>query len=131
MTPVQFTATGLSAALPHVGLSHIDLDRIVRDTVHGNVRMEPAAEGRAQTFFLNWVQKTVEAVPYPSFIGSSSIDLNSKSGLSSSHSSIMSRPNSPFTRLRGSPNMTIGKMRQLLEKSSHTKVLRDARSCHA
>lgn len=45
MTPVHFTATGLSAALPHVGLTHIDLDRIVRDTVHGDARVEPAAEG--------------------------------------------------------------------------------------
>lgn len=115
---------------PHIGLTHIDLDRIVRDIVHDDVRMEPAAEGRAQPFFLNWVQETVEAIPYPSFVGSSSIDLNSTSGLSSSHSSIMSRPNAPFTRLRGSPNMTIGKIRQLIEKSSHTKVWRDAHTCH-
>lgn len=38
-----------------------------------------------RSFFLNWVQKTVEAVPYPSSISSSSIDLNLVSGLSSSH----------------------------------------------
>lgn len=37
-----------------------------------------------QSFFLNWVQNTVEAVPYPS---SSSFDLDSVSGLSNSHSS--------------------------------------------
>ncbi len=53
MTPMHFTATGLSAALPHVGLTYIDLDRIVRDIVNGDVRMEPAAEGRSQPFFLN------------------------------------------------------------------------------
>ena len=48
MTPVHFTANGLSAALPHVGLTYIDLDSIVCDIVNGDVRMEPAAEGRAQ-----------------------------------------------------------------------------------
>lgn len=120
MTPVHFTATDLSAALPHVGLTHIELDRIVRDTVHGDARVEPAAEGRAKPFFLNWVHETVEAAPHPSFIGSSSIDLNSTSGLSGIRSSIMSRPNAPFTRLHGSPNMTIGKIRQLVEKSPQT-----------
>lgn len=39
-----------------------------------------------QSFFLNWVQNTVEAVPYLSSISSSSIDLNYVFGLSSSHS---------------------------------------------
>ena len=39
-----------------------------------------------QSFFLNCVQKTVEAVSYLSSISSSSIDLNSASGLSSGHS---------------------------------------------
>lgn len=122
MTPVQFTATGLSAALPHVGLSHIDLDRIVRDTVHGNVRVEPAPKGRAQSFFLNWAQMTVETVPHPCLIGSSNIDLSSTSSLSSSHPSIISRPNAPFTRSRDSPSMAIGKIRQVVGKTSHTKV---------
>ena len=37
-----------------------------------------------QSFFLNWVQNTIETVPYPS---SSSFDLNSVSGLFNSHSS--------------------------------------------
>lgn len=51
-----------------------------------------------QSFFLKWVQNTVEAVLYLSSISSSSMDLNSVSGLSSSHSSITSRPNAPYLR---------------------------------
>lgn len=39
-----------------------------------------------QPFFLNWVQETVEAVPYLSSISSSIIDLSYVSGLSNSHS---------------------------------------------
>lgn len=38
-----------------------------------------------QSFFLNWVQKTEEVVPNLSSISSSNIDLNSASGLPSSH----------------------------------------------
>ena len=29
-----FIATGLSVALPHVGLAHVDPDRVARDPVH-------------------------------------------------------------------------------------------------
>lgn len=85
MSRCLFIATGLSAALPHVGPAHVNPDRAVRNPVHDCVRVDPAAEPGCRSFFLNWVQKTVEAVPYPSSISSSSIDLNLVSGLSSSH----------------------------------------------
>lgn len=39
-----FIATGLSAALPHVGLAHVDPDRVVHDPAHDGVSMYPAAE---------------------------------------------------------------------------------------
>lgn len=74
------------ASLPHVGLARADPDRIVYDPVLDRVRMDPAPSLGCQSFFLNWIQKTVEAVSYLSSIGSSSIELNTLSGLSSDHS---------------------------------------------
>ena len=71
-----------------------------------------------QSFFLKWVQNTVEAVLYLSSISSSSMDLNSVSGLSSSHSSITSRPNAPYLRtsLRPPP----GRSRLSRQRSSRS-----------
>lgn len=74
------------ASLPHVGLARADPDRIVYDPVLDRVRMDPTPSLGCQSFFLNWMQKTVEAVSYLSSIGSSSIELNTLSGLSSDHS---------------------------------------------
>lgn len=52
------------AALPHVCLAHVDPYRFVRDPVHGRVRVDPADGLGCQSFFLNWVQRTVDvAVP--------------------------------------------------------------------
>lgn len=47
-----FIATGLSAALPHVGLAHVDPDRVVHDPVHDGVGMHPAAEPRVPVLLL-------------------------------------------------------------------------------
>ena len=47
-----FVATGLSAALPHVGLAHVDPDRVVHDPVHDRVGMHPAAEPRVLVLLL-------------------------------------------------------------------------------
>ena len=47
-----FIATGLSAALPHVGLAHVDPDRVVHDPVHDPVRVSPAAEPRVPVLLL-------------------------------------------------------------------------------
>ena len=52
-------------------------------TMIASAWIPPPHLGR-QSFFLNWVQNTVEAVPY---LSSSSFYLNSVSGLSNSHSS--------------------------------------------
>ena len=52
LAPVLFIATGLSAALPHVGLAHVDPDRVVHDPVHDGVGMHPAAESRVPVLLL-------------------------------------------------------------------------------
>lgn len=39
-------------ALLHVGLSHVDPDRVMRDPVHDGVRMEPTAEPRVPVLLL-------------------------------------------------------------------------------
>lgn len=51
MAPVLF-ATGLSAALPHVGFAHVDPVRVVHDTVHNRVGMYPAAEPQVPVLLL-------------------------------------------------------------------------------
>lgn len=47
-----FVATGLSAAQPHVGLAHVNPDRVVHDPVHDRVGMYPAAEPRVPVLLL-------------------------------------------------------------------------------
>lgn len=47
-----FIATGLSAVLPHVGLAHVDPDRVVHDPVHDGVGVHPAAESRVPVLLL-------------------------------------------------------------------------------
>lgn len=47
-----FIAIGLSAALPHVGLAHVDPDRVVHDPVHDGVGMHPATEPRVPVLLL-------------------------------------------------------------------------------
>lgn len=47
-----FVATGLSAALPHVGLAHVSPDRDTRDPVLDGVGMHPAAEPRVPVLLL-------------------------------------------------------------------------------
>lgn len=47
-----FIATGLSAALPHVGLAHVDPDRVVHNPVHNGVGMHPAAEPQVPVLLL-------------------------------------------------------------------------------
>ena len=44
MSRCLFIATGLSAALPHVGPAHVNPDRAVRNPVHDCVRVDPTAE---------------------------------------------------------------------------------------
>ena len=39
-------------APPHVGLAHVDPDRVVRDSVHDRVRVDPAAEPRVPVLLL-------------------------------------------------------------------------------
>ena len=50
--PSAFFATGLSAALPHFGLTHVEPDRVVHDPDHDRVRVDPAAAPRATVFLL-------------------------------------------------------------------------------
>ena len=52
LAPVPFIATGLSAALPHVGLTHVEPDRVVHDPDHDCVRMDPATAPRVPIFLL-------------------------------------------------------------------------------
>lgn len=42
--PGAICATGLSAALPHVGLAHVNPDRVANDPAHDCVGMNLAAE---------------------------------------------------------------------------------------
>ena len=112
MAPVPFYRyRSIRGAAPCLPRPHVDPDRVVHDPVHDRVRMDPAAEPRVRSFFLNWVQKTVEAVSYLTSISSNSIDLNSVFGLSSSRSSTTSGPNAPYLRtsfsgLHGNPDVT-------------------------
>ena len=39
-------------ALPHVSLSHVDPDRVMRDPVHGGVRMDATAKPRVPVLLL-------------------------------------------------------------------------------
>ena len=50
--PGAFFDTGLPAALPYVGLSHVDPDRVVRDPFHNRVRVDTAAEPRMPVLLL-------------------------------------------------------------------------------
>ena len=52
MAPVPFYCYRLYAALPHVGLAHVDPDRVVHDPVHDCVRVDPAAEPRVPVLLL-------------------------------------------------------------------------------
>lgn len=52
LAPVPFIATGLSAALPHFGLTHVEPDRVAHDPDHDRVRVNPAAVPRVPFFLL-------------------------------------------------------------------------------
>lgn len=52
LAPAPFIATGLSAALPHFGLTHVEPDRVVHDPDHDRVRVDPAAAPRVPVFLL-------------------------------------------------------------------------------
>lgn len=47
------------AELANVSRAHGDLGRVAYDTIHDRVRMDPASGLGYQSFFLNWVQNTV------------------------------------------------------------------------
>ncbi len=85
------------AALLHVGLCHVELDRVVQDPVHDGVRVAHAAKPWMPVFFSCAAYRR-RSMPCLGFISSNNIDLNSLSSLLNSLSSSTSSRMPPFLR---------------------------------
>lgn len=82
-----FITTGLYASLSHVGLAHVDPDRVVYDPVHYGVGMYPAVEPRVPVLLLELgAEDGLGGLPCLSSSSLSNIELDSLSGLLSCHS---------------------------------------------